>query len=424
MTENDKPERDEEDSEAAGEDATFDAVDDATVGGDDAGKAKRRAIGLTTIAWPALFLSLISIAGVGYVLLDDAGEDRILDDARTAVDNLRLDIAETNDAIAALRSELADLRDQDATAEAGNARLATDLERLERELDRRRDLLDSLPPRMSSIEQTVAALQGVSLEARNTYLVAEAEYYMQIANAQLQLAGNPLLASLALRQADDRLLQLADPALTAVRRALADEIAALDAMEKPDMAGATLTLGSLSRVVGSLPLRTVDGDEAASGETGDDTEEGGVSRAWSKVKGAFSGLVKVTPPADERAPLLTPEAEPLIIEVQIPRVDIDSVKVGQHATVRLTALNRSNLALMLQAARLALLRGEQVAFEQSLDDADAWLASYFDTGSAQVASARETIAEIRGDYASTTVPDISASLRLLRQYRTLAETPR
>ena len=397
MTENDKPERDEEDSEAAGEDATFDAVDDATVGGDDAGKAKRRAIGLTTIAWPALFLSLISIAGVGYVLLDDAGEDRILDDARTAVDNLRLDIAETNDAIAALRSELADLRDQDATAEAGNARLATDLERLERELDRRRDLLDSLPPRMSSIEQTVAALQGVSLEARNTYLVAEAEYYMQIANAQLQLAGNPLLASLALRQADDRLLQLADPALTAVRRALADEIAALDAMEKPDMAGATLTLGSLSRVVGSLPLRTVDGDEAASGETGDDTEEGGVSRAWSKVKGAFSGLVKVTPPADERAPLLTPEAEPLI---------------------------RSNLALMLQAARLALLRGEQVAFEQSLDDADAWLASYFDTGSAQVASARETIAEIRGDYASTTVPDISASLRLLRQYRTLAETPR
>ncbi len=37
---------------------------------------------------------------------------------------------------------------------------------------------------------------------------------------------------------------------------------------------------------------------------------------------------------------ILPEAEPLIIEVQIPRVDIDSVKVGQHATVRLTALNR------------------------------------------------------------------------------------
>lgn len=37
---------------------------------------------------------------------------------------------------------------------------------------------------------------------------------------------------------------------------------------------------------------------------------------------------------------ILPESEPLIIEVQIPRVDIDSVRTGQHATVRLTALNQ------------------------------------------------------------------------------------
>lgn len=37
---------------------------------------------------------------------------------------------------------------------------------------------------------------------------------------------------------------------------------------------------------------------------------------------------------------ILPESEPLIIEVQIPRVDIDSVRTGQPATVRLTALNQ------------------------------------------------------------------------------------
>ncbi len=37
---------------------------------------------------------------------------------------------------------------------------------------------------------------------------------------------------------------------------------------------------------------------------------------------------------------ILPEDQPLIIEVQVPRTDIDSVKTGQHATVRLTALNR------------------------------------------------------------------------------------
>ncbi len=37
---------------------------------------------------------------------------------------------------------------------------------------------------------------------------------------------------------------------------------------------------------------------------------------------------------------ILPESEPLIIEVQIPRNDIDSVRTGQPSTVRLTALNQ------------------------------------------------------------------------------------
>jgi uroporphyrin-3 C-methyltransferase len=83
---------------------------------------------------------------------------------------------------------------------------------------------------------------------------------------------------------------------------------------------------------------------------------------------------------------------------------------------------RNNIALQLQSARLALLRGEQEVFEQSLDDTSALLGEYFDADSAQVASTRETLAEIRGNVFTTAAPDISQSLRLLRQYRTLAES--
>jgi len=83
---------------------------------------------------------------------------------------------------------------------------------------------------------------------------------------------------------------------------------------------------------------------------------------------------------------------------------------------------RTNLALQLQAARLALLRGEQAVFQQSLDDASAWLELYYDRESAQVASALQTIAEIRDSMFTVTTPDISVSLRLLRQYETLAES--
>ena len=251
-----------------------------------------------------------------------------------------------------------------------------------------------MPGRMSNLENSVAALQGASAGARDTWLLAEAEYYMQIANAQLQLGNNPRLAMLALEMADERVVQMANPALTDVRRALAQELAALEAMEKPDLEGATLTLASLARVVDSLPLRAAAGAKQQSAAA-DDGEAGAAERAWASVKEAMSGLVKVTPPDEETRALLTPDTANLI---------------------------RSNLALQLQAGRLALLRGEQAIFEQSLEDADALLGQYFDGGSTQVASARETITEIRDNMVAVTAPDISESLRLIRQYRVLSES--
>jgi uroporphyrin-3 C-methyltransferase len=224
--------------------------------------------------------------------------------------------------------------------------------------------------------------------------LSEAEYYMQIANAQLQLAGNPHLATLALRMADERIVQLANPALIDVRAAISDELAALDVMEKPDIEGATLTLSSLARVVDSLPLRNLEDPQPENTSNTNAGELSGVDRALASVKDAMSGLVKITPPDQAAAPLVAPEAVYFL---------------------------RTNLTLHLQVARLALLRGETTVFEQSLDDASAWLQQYFDTNSAQVEGSLETIAEIRGRQFSAAPPDISNSLRLLRQLRALAE---
>ena len=340
-----------------------------------------------TIAWLALFLALLATAAVGYSYLQQFRAKGEAADEAQAAEALSRQLAEANRKLGELDAAIQDVR-------SAEQRTGSAVESLRRDLDDRTELLDSMPPRMNNLERSVAALQGVSLDTRNTYLVAEAEYYLQIANSQLQLAGNPYLASLALEQADDRLVQLGDPALTEVRRAIANEIAALDVMEKPDVGGVALTLSSLARVVDSLPLRRAAGARDDDGEPGAD-EEGGFARAWGAVKGAFTGLVRHTPPGDAQAPLLTPDAEPLI---------------------------RSNLALQLQAARLALLRGEQQVFEQSIDDARSWLRNYFDVNSEPVDSALETLAEIRAGYSASAPPDISGSLRLLRQYKALAES--
>ncbi len=338
------------------------------------------------VAWLALLLSIIASVGIGYTVVQDWQARRAADDSSSSLLDLRIRLASSSDSLSTLDKGIAELAQTDALTSA-------ELDAIRQDLETRLQLFESLPSRLSNLENSMSSLQGVSAGARNTWLLAEAEYYLQIANAQLQLAGNPHLAALALGMADERIVQLADPALTEVRRAISDELTALDVMDKPDIEGITLTLASLARVIDSLPLRQI-AEANADEDSGVDPDLSGVDRAWASVKGAVSGLVKVTGPDQTAVPLLAPDAIYFL---------------------------RTNLTLQLQVARLALLRGEQAIFQQSLDDAAVWLEQYFDADSAQVGSALETIDEIRGGMMTVTTPDISQSLRLLRQYKILIE---
>ena len=332
----------------------------------------------------ALLTAVVALAGSGYLAWQTwrTAGDSTVDDTLSRLD----------DRVAASGRTLADIESRMADVEARDPGVDAAVDALRRDFDERIRLLDSLPARLSTLESSVASLAGVSEGARDAWILAESEYYMQIANAQLQLANNPHLAALALRMADERIVQLANPALTGVRGALSDELAALEVMKKPDIEGATLMLASLARVVESLPLAGPEEEPDEAPEAGE--EPGAAGRAWASVKNAMSGLVRVTPPDRAKLVRLSPDAEFFL---------------------------RNNVALQLQSARLALLRGEQAVFEQTLDDTTALLHEYFDLGSTQVAGALETIAEIRGHAFTSDTPDISGSLQLLRQYRTLQE---
>ena len=361
------------------------------------GAAPPRRRGFTYWLWILLLLAAgaAAVAGYWYFAGLPGGSWSPFPD-EDALAALRRD---TSAELASTRDSLADLDERLAAVESRGSGTDKNLDSLREslaELGEMSAAVESFEPRLQSVERSLATLQGAPGDARDRFLLAEAEYYMQIANAQLQLAGNPELAALALEQADDRLSQLADPALTDVRRALADEQAALEVMEKHDVAGVTLTLGSLAQVVESLPVQSSNA-EPPDTKAAPVEDRGGAGRAWQSVKNAFAGVFEYSPPTDPDRPLLTPGSEPLI---------------------------RSNLALQLQAARLALLRGEQELFRQSLDDAERWLTAYFDMESASVAGALDTVRDIRDEYRQTERPDISESLRLLRQYQARADTVR
>ena len=336
------------------------------------------------VAWLAFLFAIIAVAAAGYTAWNDwqSARDTSADDNLARLDD---QVSASTRSLSELEARITELGDRDPGIDAA-------VETLRRDFEERVRLLDSLPARMSTLESSVASLAGVSEGARDAWILAESEYYMQIANAQLQLANNPHLAALALKMADERIVQLANPALTGVRQAISDELAALEVMEKPDIEGATLMLASLARVVESLPLAGADEPDEEADEI--DPELSGTSRAWASVKNAMSGLVTVTPPDRAKLIALSPDAEFFL---------------------------RNNIALQLQSARLALLRGEQAIFEQTLDDTSALLHEYFDLNSTAVGGALETIAEIRGHVFTTDTPDISGSLQLLRQFRTLNE---
>ena len=365
-------------------DATFDEpelIEEA--GGDDAESASKT----RGQAWNfiAITLSVLALPAVGWLLWSElqSGDDSSESDATIARLEARLD--SSRETITALDARVSELAGENDT-------LQQELRGVSERLVDPTALLGNLPSRTSALERGVASLQGVSAGTRDNWLLAEAEYFLQIANAQLQLAENPVLASAALKQADQRMADLSNPAYTEVRAAIADELAVLETVSTVDITGLAMTLASLSRVVDTLPVQRIGDAPSADDVAAPDEEQGGFDRAWSAVTETLSGVVRITPPDEAGSPLLTPEAETLL---------------------------RANLSLQLQAARLALLKGEREIFDQSLDDADNLLANYFDIREIPVQSARETVADMRVNPAMQAMPDISGSLNLLRQYRVL-----
>jgi len=338
-----------------------------------------------------LLLSAVALAAVGL----GYWRDMAANDAASA--NTAAEISDLVASISATEQLLQSLEQTVAALGAADAERDMAIRQLNRQLDERLRQVESVPGRLSTVESTLSSLQGISASARDTWLLAEAEYYMQIANAQLQLANNPELAMLALGHADERILALADPSLTNVRQALSDELRSLELLEKPDTAGITLTLASLANVVDSLPLQQQAPPETVSNEPIIDPQLTGMDRALASVRNTFDRVVTVRDAGDASLALSAPEARYFL---------------------------RANLALQLQAARIALLRGEETIFRQSLDDAYQWLNAYYDVESTGVQSARRTIDDIRESVLRVAMPDISGSLRLLRQFKALTDSSR
>jgi len=265
--------------------------------------------------------------------------------------------------------------------------LETGLGESDAEIVRLRDDLEVLPAELRALGRRVEALQGGRLDARDSWLREQAEYYLVLANAELNLSRNVGSAIAALDLADDVLRELADPALTDVRIAVASELQALRSVELPDLEGLAADLGGLIERTPELPMRAAAPERFGASEEDLADVEPGLGRLWARTRGAVTSIVRIERQEEPVAQLLT-ESERRIV--------------------------RRQLALELTIARTAVLERREQALRASLDAADDILERDFAREAQGVVEARRLIASMQSMALAPRLPDISDSLTLLR----------
>lgn len=364
-----------EDSAAADETTPVDASMAEEPEATEASTAPTQARGPRS--WPGLLALLISLAAAGTVAYLWS-QQQVQREALGRVEALQNETRALDERFDRLGERLDTLRDADR-------RLDETLGFLRDDIASQRQRLQELPDRLGRLEKALEEVPGVADEARSAWLLAEAEYYLRLANAQLSLARRPAVARRALELADEKLRDAGDPGLTRVRAELADEITALKALPDPDAEGIALRLGSLARSLNELPMARQTPGSFGREAVGDDRLSG-LQRAWAAVRQAFASLVRIKPTDDRVTPLRSAAEEALLLR---------------------------SMETELALARLAVLRAEGQLYRDALAGVIRSLEEHFDTEAGSVRSTIEQLESLQSRELPESMPDISGSLQML-----------
>jgi len=260
------------------------------------------------------------------------------------------------------------------------------LEAQEQKLTSERDRLSQQASEMQQSLETVYSRVGRS---SNAWMAAEAEYLMRVANHRLQLAGDVDTAIRALEAADGRLRDSGDPGWIEVRELLAKEIATLKGVGQLDRVGLAARLNGLKDQVKALkmvglsytPAKPTPGDSPA--ESGERSVETLLKDGWE----GFKSVMVIRHRDKPVSAMLPPEQQFFVYQ---------------------------NLQLQLEAARLALLKGDQQLYGSSLEQAATWIGEFFDIDATATQAAQQEISALQSVDVDPRLPDISRSLVALQ----------
>lgn len=279
-----------------------------------------------------------------------------------------------------------------ATVTGSLERLLTAVEQQHRQQQVRIEALDRRQPgqtqRLLELEQQLQQLRGYLARQSKDWELAEVDYLLRIAEHRLQLEANPVVAMVALRNAQSTLELLDDPVLSGLREAIAADMQRLQQLPAFDRTDLSRELSALEVSLGALTLKQAGSDIGSHEERSVPSEEqqsgwrGLTQRIWADLR----GLVVVRHQDGE---WLGPPAP------------------GQRENLQWM------LQMHMQAAQLALLSGQQTLWQQHLQRAQDWLVQHFDPATPAYRQIEQGLQALVMQPLQPAMPDLQPTIRLL-----------
>ena len=239
---------------------------------------------------------------------------------------------------------------------------------------------------IQALDQAFDVTKNTINRDQSGWVLAEVEYLLRLAVVRLRLMHDIKGSIEALIVADTRLGDLADPAMLEVREILANEVTALKSLATPDVEGVGLQLLGMSNRLHLLPAakRPVSSnllDDPALTESAEETFFAGT---WNNFKRRI-GLRRTDAPVGTA-----------ILQAELYYVE-------------------QKIRLELEYARQAALRLDKDAIDRHLAATRSLIETHYDRDHQQVITLRAELAALQEADLIPALPDISGSLRKLRE---------
>lgn len=262
-----------------------------------------------------------------------------------------------------------------------------------------RQSVDQLQKQVAASLAQMRASLGTS---SRDWLYAEVEYLLRLANQRVIMEGN-VKGALTLFQDADNIIRQSD-GITAfdLRKAIADNIAQLQAVSEVDVDGIYVRLSALAGQAQNLRQQQKVFERAKSPPEPATVATGFTAQLLALVKSAgtrLATLVDFRRNGERIKPILPPKEEYYL---------------------------HQNLVLKIQMAQMALLRGDQTIYVSSLIEAQDWVKAHFDPNDSATSAMLKTLSDLAAIDIAQKMPDVSSSLKEVRKLMASfqAEPPR